>query len=118
MTKSTVTLELKVREGTRIRGWGEEATYEYNLRHEKLQGELKFRCKRKDLEEILKDMGANTDKFDDVAEVSLVDVGDELSRSSTGMPLSERDQKELQELLSPDKPAKNQSKSGFKIRIG
>lgn len=118
MTKSTVTLELKVVEGVRVKGWGEEAVHEYNLRHEKLSGELKFRCKRKDLEEILKDMGANLDKFDDVSDVSLLDVGDELSRASTGMPLSERDQVELQSLLTPDKPAASQSKSGYKIRIG
>ena len=118
MTKSTVTLELKVSEGTRVKGWGEEAVHEYNLRHEKLSGELKFRCKRKDLEEVLNDMGANLDKFDDVSEVSLVDVGDELARASTGMPLSDRDQQELQSLLTPDKPAAGQSKSGFKIRIG
>lgn len=118
MSKSTVTLELKVVEGSRIRGWGEEATYEYNLRHEKLQGELKFRCVRKDLEEVLKDMGANLEKFGDVTDVSLVDVGDELARASTGMPLSERDQKELQGFLSPDKPAAAQPKPGFKIRIG
>lgn len=118
MSKSTVTLELKVVEGPRIRGWGEEATHEYHLRHEKLQGELKFRCMRKDLEEVLKDMGASMEKFGDVSEVTLVDVGDELARSSTGMPLSERDQKELQGLLSPDKPVADQPKLGFKIRIG
>lgn len=118
MTKSTVTLELKVVEGTRIKGWSEEAVHEYNLRHEKLSGELKFRCKRKDLEEILKDMGANLEKFDDVSDVSMLDVGDELARASTGMPLSERDQQELQSLLSPDKPAAAQQKSGYKIRIG
>ena len=118
MSKSTVTLELKVVEGTRIRGWGEDATWEYLLRHEKLGGELKFRCMRKDLEEVLRDMGASLEKFDDVTDVTLVDVGDELARASTGMPLSERDQKELQGLLSPDKPAAAQPKSGFKIRIG
>lgn len=118
MTKSTVTLELKVVEGTRVKGWGEEAVHEYNLRHEKLTGELKFRCKRKDLEDILKDMGANLEKFDDVSDVSMLDVGDELARASTGMPLSERDQEELQKLLSPDKPAATQPKSGYKIRIG
>lgn len=117
MTKSTVTLELKVVEGTRIRGWGEEAIYEYNLRHDKLSGEMKFRCKRKDIEEVLKDLGANLDKFDDVDEVSMADVGDELARASTGMPLSDRDQQELQDMLSPSEPSR-QGISGFKIRIG
>ena len=117
MTKSTVTLELRVVEGTRIKGWGEDAVYEYNLRHEKLSSELKFRCKRKDLESILADMGANLDKFDDVSEVSLADVGDELARASTGMPLSDRDQKELQDLIQPNTQA-NQRNTGFKIKIG
>lgn len=117
MTKSTVTLELKVVEGARVKGWGEEAVHEYNLRHEKLSGELKFRCKRKDLEEVLKDMGANLEKFDDVSAVSMIDVGDELSRASTGMPLSDREQKELQDLLSP-KDVQRQPESKFKIRIG
>lgn len=118
MTKSTVTLELRVVEGTRIKGWGEDAIYEYNLRHDKLTNELKFRCKRKDLEDILKDMGANLDKFDDASEVSMIDVGDELSRSSTGMPLSEREQSELSGMLSPSKPVKNQQNTSFKIKIG
>jgi hypothetical protein len=118
MSKSTVTLELRVVEGTRIKGWGEDAIYEYNLRHDKLTNELKFRCKRKDLEDILKDMGANLDKFDDVSTVSMADVGDELSRSSTGMPLSDREQKELTGMLSQDKPVKNQQNTGFRIKIG
>lgn len=119
MSKSTVTLELKVTEGTRVKGWGEEAINEYLLRHEKLTGDLRFRCKRKDLEEVLKDMGASLDKFDDASEASLMDVGDELSRASTGMPLTERDQKELENLLSPSsEPVAAQPKSGYKIRIG
>ena len=118
MSKSTVTLELKVVEGTRIRGWGEDATWEFLLRHEKLGGELKFRCMRKDLDEVLRDMVASLLKFYNVTDVTLVDVDDELARASTGMPLSKRDQKELQGLLSPDKPAAAQPKSGFKIRIG
>lgn len=117
MTKSTVTLELRVVEGTRIKGWGEDAVYEYNLRHEKLTSELKFRCKRKDLEDILQDMGANLDKFDDVSEVSMADVGDELARNSTGMPLSEREQKELNAMISPNSTVDQRPKS-FKIKIG
>lgn len=117
MTKSTVTLELTVHERERIRGYGEHATFEYALRHEKLSGELKFRCERKDVEAILKDMGANVEKFDDVTQVTMAEVGDELSRSSTGMPLSDRDQEELRELISSPEPTA-QRKSGFKIRIG
>jgi len=117
MTKSTVTLELRVSEGTRVKGWGEDAYYEYNLRHEKLTGELKFRCKRRDLEDILEDMGANLDKFDDASTVSMADVGDELSRASTGMPLSDREQKELESLLKPDSAAPQRNTS-FKIKIG
>lgn len=118
MTKSTVTLELTVHERERIRGYGDTATYEYALRHEKLGSELRFRCQRKDLESILKDMGADTDKFDDVSDVTIADVGDELSRSSTGMPLSERDQEELRGFIDTKPKPRAQRKPGFKIRIG
>ena len=117
MTKSTVTLELKVSEGSRVRGWGEDAIYEFNLRHEKLTGELKFHCVRKNLEEILKDMGANLDRFDDPSAVSMADVGDELARSSTGMPLTDREQAELENMLN-QKRAPDKRPSSIRIKIG
>ena len=117
MTKSTVTLELKVSEGTRIRGWGEDATYEYNLRHERMTGEIKFRCKRRDIDKVLEELGANTESFEFDDNITIVDVGDELSRASTGMPLSERDQKELSSLVDQSSPT-DQPKSKYKIRIG
>ncbi len=119
MTKSTVTLELKVVESSRVKGWGEDATYEYHLRHDNLPNEqLRFRCRRRDLEDVLKDMGANLDKFDDVSSVSMTDVGDELARSSTGMPLTEREQAELSSMLTREKPVQTQQTTGFKIKIG
>lgn len=117
MTKSTVTLELKVSEGTRIRGFGEDATYEYNLRHEKMTGEIKFRCKRRDIDKVLEEIGANVENFEFDDNITMADVGDELARASTGMPLSERDQKELTDLIEPSGPTDQRFKN-YKIRIG
>lgn len=117
MTKSTITLELKVTEGTRIRGWGEDATYEYNIRHDRISGELKFRCKRKEIDKVLEELGANTENFHEEEDISMLDVGNELSRASTGIPLSQKEQEELGKLLDPKNPTA-QPKRDFKIRIG
>lgn len=117
MTKTKVTLELTVSEGTRVRGWGDDAVYEYIVRHDKLTGEMRFRCNRKSLTKILDEMGASIELQDDDGDVSLLDVGNELSRASTGIPLSEFDQQELQDMVSP-KRSQNQVTTAFKIKLG
>lgn len=119
MIKSKVTLELSISEGSRVRGWGEEAIQEYILKHPKLAGDIRLRCKRKDIDTVLEELSVSseTETFGLDTSVSLVDVGNELARSSTGIPLSEREQKELKEMLEP-KSSQNQPVDPFKIKLG
>jgi len=114
-----VVLELTVKEtSVRIRGYGEEAIMEHSLTHPLMQGSLKFQCKRKDLADVLKEFaeGLDSRKKDFEGDVSLVDVGNELARSSTGIPLSEKEQNELKTLLD-GKSAVEQRDGAFRIKI-
>lgn len=119
MIKSKVTLELSITEGSRVRGWGEEAIQEYILKHPQLAGDLRLRCKRRDIDQVLEELSvsAEVETFGLDTSVSLVDVGNELARSSTGVPLSEKEQEELQKMLEPKDKAVQQD-SPFKIKIG
>jgi len=119
MIKSKVTLELSITEGSRIRGWGEEAIQEYILKHPKLASDLRLRCKRRDIDQVLEELSVSSEveSFGLDTSVSLVDVGNELARSSTGIPLSEKEQEELKNMLEP-KSSQTQQDSPFKIKIG
>lgn len=118
MTKKVV-IELIVKETSyRVQGYGEEAVMEHSLSHPAMTGNLKFQCKRKDLDEVLKEFseGLENKRREFEGDVSLVDVGNELARGSTGIPLSEKEQKELQGLLDSKTPVE-QRDGAFKIKI-
>lgn len=118
MNKSKVTLEFSVTEGNRVRGWGEDAIQEYILRHPKLVGDVRFRCKRKEVDQVLEEISVSAEKetFGLDANVTLVDVGNEMARSSTGIPLSEQEQKELSQMIDT-KSSTSQQVSPFKIKM-
>lgn len=119
MIKSKVTLELSITEGSRVSGWGESAVQEYILRHPKLAGDIRLRCQRRDIDEVLEDLSVSavSETFGANTEVTLVDVGNELARSSTGVPLSKKEQEELENMLEQKDP-QTQQDNPFKIKIG
>ncbi len=119
MNKAKVTIELTVSEGNRIKGWGESAEQEYILKHPQMKGDLRFICQRREVDAVLEQLTVSQSQpsFALDADVSLVDVGDELARSSTGVPLSQREKEELRNIIEP-KQQQTQQDNPFKIKIG
>ena len=108
----SLTVDLNIKEGRRVRGYGETAIVEFELVHPEMKGSLRFEAPRNKRDDFLKKLKIGIKKkelFE--GDVSLSDVAYELSMRSTGIPLSEEEKGELNDLFN-ESPRKK-----FQIQI-